>query len=127
MAPAINTRPLAFRGNLVHTPQYGVLDMLIDKIVIVADGKIAKIAAGSEEATVLAIWGVDPSETRRLAEGEFLMPGLIDTHVHAPQVGGGVVRRPLHTVTWACHVYPCASAALGQRTTLAVMQLMLSI
>ncbi len=51
----------------MHTPQYGQMDLLLDRVVIVADGKIAKIAAGSEEATVLDIWGVDAGDVRRLA------------------------------------------------------------
>jgi guanine deaminase len=87
MAPVLpSSKPLAFRGCLVHTPKYGQMDMLLDRVVIVIDGKIAKIAAGSEEATVLSIYDVPANEVKRLAEGQFLMPGLIDTHVHAPQV-----------------------------------------
>ncbi|KAL6750281.1 hypothetical protein V8C86DRAFT_2816921 [Haematococcus lacustris] len=77
--------PLAFRGTLVHTPAYGQMDIMLDKVVIVQNGKIVKITAGSEEATVLDIWDIPASAVRRLADGEFLMPGLIDTHVHAPQ------------------------------------------
>ncbi len=113
--PPLSAKPIAFRGTLVHTPAYGQLDFLLDKIVIVSEGKIARIASGSVEQTVLDIYGLKPQDVRRLAvrrvwmrhfpppsdapqghnsircaiptqDGEFLMPGLIDTHVHAPQV-----------------------------------------
>lgn len=66
MAPTVPDC-LAFRGTLIHTPHYGQMDILLDRVVIVANGKIAKIAAGSEEQTVLDIWGISASSVRRLA------------------------------------------------------------
>ncbi|GAX82583.1 hypothetical protein CEUSTIGMA_g10009.t1 [Chlamydomonas eustigma] len=76
---------LAFRGNFVHTPSYGQMDMLLDKLVIVKEGKIARIATGDHESEVLQEFSLSSSDVRRLREGEFFLPGLIDTHVHAPQ------------------------------------------
>eukprot|EP00798_Chlamydomonas_sp_ICE-L_P022725 gene22725-29885_t len=78
-------KTLAFRGQFVHTPAYGVLDLLLDKIMIVKDGKIVKMAPGAEEEAVLKTFDLDASCVRRLEEGQFFLPGLIDTHVHAPQ------------------------------------------
>jgi hypothetical protein len=57
---------LVFRGTLVHTPAYGQVDFLLDKVVVVSEGRISKICAGSEEQTVLSIWGVAPEAVRRL-------------------------------------------------------------
>lgn len=50
----------------MHTPQYGTLDILLDKVVVVVEGKIKAITAGSEEANMLEIWGVPASSVRRL-------------------------------------------------------------
>jgi hypothetical protein len=61
-----NDEVLVFRGTLVHTPAYGQVDFLLDKIVVVSEGRIIKICAGSEEQTVLDIWGVEPGAVRRL-------------------------------------------------------------
>jgi guanine deaminase len=52
----------------------------------VSDGKIVKMGPGAEEPAILQAYSFPSSAVKRLAEGEFLMPGLIDTHVHAPQV-----------------------------------------
>lgn len=51
----------------MHTPAYGQMDMLLDKILIVKDGKILKIAAGSEEKTVLGLYGIPEHKVQRLA------------------------------------------------------------
>lgn len=83
MSPQPETK--AFRGTLVHTPNYGQMDMLIDRILVICEGKIVAIECGSKEDEVLAKHGIRPSSVRRLEDGQFIMPGLIDTHVHAPQ------------------------------------------
>lgn len=51
----------------------------------VVQGKIQRIVPGDREAEVLKALGVPASTVQRLADGQFLIPGLIDTHVHAPQ------------------------------------------
>lgn len=66
---------LTVRATIMQTPQRGVLDVLDDQLVTVGDdGVITTVepAAGREAEVVL------PSST-------VLLPGLIDTHVHAPQ------------------------------------------
>ncbi|GFR42050.1 hypothetical protein Agub_g2866 [Astrephomene gubernaculifera] len=73
----------AFRGTFFHTPAYGQLEALRDAVLVVQDGMIARIANGSEEAAVRREFGL--SHVRRLKEGQYFIPGFIDTHVHAPQ------------------------------------------
>lgn len=124
---------LAFRGAFVHTPTYGEVETLRDTVLVVQNGKIAKIAGGANEAAVLQEFGLAPTAVRRLKvrgpprvpslrgrgsrpalhshatkgfvvwagvtderrlpcaacdpqDGEYFVPGFIDTHVHAPQV-----------------------------------------
>jgi guanine deaminase len=48
-------------------------------------GKIERIVSGEREDAVLQELQIPASSVRRLRDGEFIMPGLIDTHVHAPQ------------------------------------------
>ncbi|KXZ46833.1 hypothetical protein GPECTOR_40g567 [Gonium pectorale] len=55
---------LAFRGTFFHTPTYGQLEALRDAVVVVKDGRIARIAKAEEEAAVLRDFGL--SEARRL-------------------------------------------------------------
>ncbi|KAG2495263.1 hypothetical protein HYH03_006536 [Edaphochlamys debaryana] len=73
----------AFRGTFFHTPTYGQLEALRDKVVVVQDGRIARIADGEQEHAVAREFGL--REVRRLQDGQYFVPGFIDTHVHAPQ------------------------------------------
>ncbi|GLC60250.1 hypothetical protein PLESTB_001590700 [Pleodorina starrii] len=73
----------AFRGTFFHTPSYGRLDALRNAVLVVQDGKIARIADVSEEDAVREEFGL--SEVRQLQAGQYFLPGFVDTHVHAPQ------------------------------------------
>ncbi|HVW70460.1 MAG TPA: guanine deaminase [Steroidobacteraceae bacterium] len=76
----------AFLGTFLHTPVLGQLEMLEALIVAGGDGVIQAIhQAGSPEAI---------RETERFAAlgalvrskpGQYLLPGFVDLHVHAPQ------------------------------------------
>ncbi len=50
-------------------------------VVTVREGRIAGVLAGDGAASVAA------RETIRLADGEVLLPGLVDTHVHINEPG----------------------------------------
>lgn len=76
---------LAFRGSFVHCLEYGQMDIMLDKLLVVKDGKIVHMSPGHDEDVILKEFNLDASCVRRLHEGQFLIPGLIDTHVHAPQ------------------------------------------
>lgn len=54
----------ALRGTFYHTPIYGQLEALRDALVVIQDGKIARMASGVEEDAVLHEYGL--SEVRRL-------------------------------------------------------------
>jgi guanine deaminase len=105
----------ALRGTAYHTPSYGQLEALRDVVLVVRDGKIARVAPGAEEATVLREFGLssarrlqvrrhglrppalqaappEPLAAPSLQEGQYLVPGFIDTHVHAPQVPRGAIK-----------------------------------
>jgi guanine deaminase len=76
-----------FLGTALHTPVRGRVEMLRDVLIAVdADGTITgihpqKSSEGSELAQRLALSG----RLTTLPTGCYLLPGLVDLHVHAPQ------------------------------------------
>ncbi len=64
-----------FFGTALHTPEPGRLEVLENRLIVVDDqGVIEDIRPG------------DPAEADiRLEQGQFLLPGLVDLHIHAPQ------------------------------------------
>ncbi|XP_038141588.1 guanine deaminase [Cyprinodon tularosa] len=74
------------RGTLVHSTPEEALLVLEDALLGVnSDGKIAFIERGEELQKLSQIFGFDPSAVTQLEQHEFLMPGMIDTHIHASQ------------------------------------------
>ncbi|NXG97779.1 GUAD deaminase, partial [Loxia leucoptera] len=45
-------------------------------------------------------WGFKPSDIRQLSKHEFFMPGLVDTHIHAPQYSFTGTRVDLPLLQW---------------------------
>jgi guanine deaminase len=77
----------AFHGTFLHAPQRGQLECLQDVLVVVAaDGAITAVhgsgsALAGAEATRLAAAGALVT----LGPKQFVLPGMVDLHVHAPQ------------------------------------------
>ncbi len=51
--------PIAFRGNFFHTPVYGQVQCLQDKVLVIQDGVIARVADGCDEEAVAREFGLD--------------------------------------------------------------------
>jgi guanine deaminase len=77
----------AFQGTFLHAPQRGQLECLENALIVVAaDGSITAVhhqdtAAARTEAARLAATGSLVSLPARC----FVLPGMVDLHVHAPQ------------------------------------------
>jgi guanine deaminase len=70
----------AIRADALHTPERGRLEVLADTLIEVsAEGVIEHV--GPADAERLA--AIDSLVT--LPESQYLLPGLVDLHVHAPQ------------------------------------------
>lgn len=70
-------RGRAIRGNFVHAPDRGAVEVLEDAVVFVGeDGRIERIAPARD--------GV-PEGTLDLPPDRLVIPGFVDLHVHAPQ------------------------------------------
>ncbi|KAK5910331.1 hypothetical protein CesoFtcFv8_004175 [Champsocephalus esox] len=75
-----------YRGTFIHSTQQTPLQILEDEVLGVdTDGKIAFIGKAAELDSLSQTFGFSPSEVIQLAQHEFFMPGLVDTHIHAPQ------------------------------------------
>lgn len=103
-------RFLLVRGALVHAPRFEDLKAIEDAAVLVdtSTGAILEVAAGEQEATLLAKNGAAATRQLRLISTQFLAPGLIDMHIHAPQVKTYATSLHLAHVQCACdskHLY----------------------
>uniref|UniRef100_I3MLJ9 Guanine deaminase n=1 Tax=Ictidomys tridecemlineatus TaxID=43179 RepID=I3MLJ9_ICTTR len=80
--------PLAhiFRGTFVHSTWTCPMEVLRDHLLGVSDsGKIVFLEEASQQEKLAKEWCFKPCEVRELSHHEFFMPGLVDTHIHAPQ------------------------------------------
>src|SRR6202041_3298662 len=77
----------AFLGTVLHTPVRGQLEVLRDALIVVGGDGVIKEIHRCEAAET-------PNEARRFAarddlstfgSDQYLLPGLVDLHVHAPQ------------------------------------------
>jgi guanine deaminase len=77
----------AFLGTALHAPLRGQLEVLRDVIIETGtDGRIKAIHPhGSREGELAAKRHAAAGTLVTLKDGQYLLPGLIDLHVHAPQ------------------------------------------
>jgi guanine deaminase len=68
-----------FLGPVIHSRSLNQLEVLPSAAVVVHDGKVVSVQKASE------IHSTEGYEVIKLKRGQFLMPGFVDTHTHAPQ------------------------------------------
>ncbi|QIG52145.1 guanine deaminase [Nordella sp. HKS 07] len=79
--------PFSICGTAFHAPRRGEVEILADALIeISADGGIAEIVESDhphyqERKSATARSG----DLHVLAEGQYLLPGFVDLHIHAPQ------------------------------------------
>ncbi|XP_076587350.1 guanine deaminase [Chaetodon auriga] len=75
-----------YRGTFIHSTEQTALLILEDALLGVdTEGKIAFIGKGAERDRLSQTFGFSLSEITQLAQHEFFMPGMVDTHIHASQ------------------------------------------
>lgn len=74
-------------GTAFHTPKRGQLEMLREcAIAINAEGRIDRIVRQeSNEFETLVVAARNRGRLYLLNDGDYLIPGLVDLHIHAPQ------------------------------------------
>jgi guanine deaminase len=81
--------PVAFHGTLIHSHSLDRLEILEDALLTVdADGVISALEKNVPKDDVARALGAKGAnfDVQYLSRGEFLIPGFVDTHNHAPQV-----------------------------------------
>lgn len=101
---------LVFRNaRLVHSKSMKELEFLTQKTVLVLDGKIIQLLDEPCSYDQFITQNVSVKEVT-LTNNQFLMPGLVDTHAHAPQfafTGSGL---DLSLLDWLNrYTFPCES------------------
>ncbi|KAM6182658.1 guanine deaminase [Erethizon dorsatum] len=75
-----------FRGTFVHSTSTSPMEVLRDHLLGVSDsGRIMFLEEASQQDKLAKEWGFKSCEVRELSHHEFFIPGLVDTHIHAPQ------------------------------------------
>ncbi|KAH7392001.1 hypothetical protein DE146DRAFT_722946 [Phaeosphaeria sp. MPI-PUGE-AT-0046c] len=87
-----------FRGSIIHSTGLSNLEVLEDATIIVTHGHISSIYKSSDSVPPNAI----PTGTKvqNLPAGDFLIPGFVDTHNHAPQWPMRGRGQGLHILDW---------------------------
>jgi guanine deaminase len=77
----------AFLGTVLHTPVRGQLEALRDALIVVGDDGVIKAIHRREAAETEreARRFATRNELITLGSDQYLLPGLVDLHVHAPQ------------------------------------------
>src|SRR5580700_3479716 len=76
-------RQWAVRGKVMHVPEPDQLEVLPDALLVIdGNGLIASLEKGA--GTAADSFRKD-GRLLELGASQYLLPGLIDTHIHAPQ------------------------------------------
>ncbi|XP_046792673.1 guanine deaminase isoform X1 [Gallus gallus] len=95
--------PLAhvFRGTFVHSRPDVPMEILHGRLLGVDDdGTIVFLEEADQQQQLAKKWGFKTSDIRELTHHEFFMPGLVDTHIHAPQYLFAGTRVDLPLLQW---------------------------
>ncbi|RYP69201.1 hypothetical protein DL770_008299 [Monosporascus sp. CRB-9-2] len=98
---------LVFHGTLIHSRSLDDLAILENAVLVLeTDGHIAAICEDVPHGEVpkllrtLKIGGDDHANVRYLRRTEFLIPGFVDTHNHAPQYAQRGLGQSMHILDW---------------------------
>ncbi|XP_039574976.1 guanine deaminase [Passer montanus] len=95
--------PLAhvFKGTFVHSSASAPMEILRGHLLGVDDnGTIVFVEQADQLEQLAKTWGFKTSDIRQLSKHEFFMPGLVDTHIHAPQYSFTGTRVDLPLLQW---------------------------
>ena len=106
-------RHLVFHGTIIHCLSLQQLEIIRDGLVVVKpDGVILDLVKSIEKPSVLAHLDTiglseDQYDLRFLDRGQFLIPGFVDTHNHAPQWAQRGIGQGMHILDWLeQHTFP---------------------
>eukprot|EP00636_Phaeomonas_parva_P000135 CAMPEP_0118867778 /NCGR_PEP_ID=MMETSP1163-20130328/11251_1 /TAXON_ID=124430 /ORGANISM="Phaeomonas parva, Strain CCMP2877" /LENGTH=1045 /DNA_ID=CAMNT_0006802227 /DNA_START=145 /DNA_END=3281 /DNA_ORIENTATION=+ len=105
---AMRSSRRAYRGVVVNPSSLTETELIEDGAVVVgADGSIEAVIDCSADASAEVLAGVDEVVDRR---GEFIVPGFVDAHAHAPQYAFTGTGMDLPLLEWLeKYTFPCES------------------
>nr|XP_020450090.1 guanine deaminase [Monopterus albus] len=75
-----------YRGTFIHSTEETAVEILADAVLGVdTKGKIAFMGKGKDLDELSQTFRFSSSKVTQLTQHEFFMPGMVDTHIHAPQ------------------------------------------
>ena len=87
-------------GTVIHAPVCGEIEILENVLIVVSDTGVISSALeqGCERYIVAKQAAIDAGSFIELEEGQYLLPGMVDLHVHAPQwpQAGNALHLPLY-------------------------------
>ncbi|XP_051749942.1 guanine deaminase [Ctenopharyngodon idella] len=90
-----------FKGTFVHSTPRDAVEILENSVLGVDDeGKIAFIEKDEQLVSLSKIWEFETSDVKQLGQYEFLMPGMVDTHIHASQYSYAGTALDLPLLEW---------------------------
>ncbi|NWQ78875.1 GUAD deaminase, partial [Columbina picui] len=95
--------PLAhvFKGTFVHSSPAAPMEILHRHLLGVDEsGTIVFLEQTDQQEQLAKKWGFKTSDIRELSNHEFFMPGMVDTHIHAPQYSFTGTRVDLPLLQW---------------------------
>ncbi|XP_018417769.1 PREDICTED: guanine deaminase [Nanorana parkeri] len=100
----MDTVQRVFKGTFIHSTHTCAMEVLENHILGTSNaGKILFFEEAREQTRLVQKWGFEESNIEELGKNAFFMPGMVDTHIHAPQysfIGTGM-ERPL--LEWLKH------------------------
>jgi guanine deaminase len=98
--------PLAFHSTIIHSLSPTTLQILPNTFLLVdISGKIQCLVANTDPQTINTLiaengYAPDVFPVKHLPKNSFLVPGFIDTHIHAPQWAQRGIGRSLSLLDW---------------------------
>ncbi|KAB8301286.1 hypothetical protein EYC80_003169 [Monilinia laxa] len=105
MAIIAPNSPLLIYGSIIQSTSVDTLEYVEQGLLVIQSGKILYYGKNIEKENVAAVLGsldlqaLLPS-VRYLKDGQFLIPGFVDTHNHAPQWAQRGLGRGLEILDW---------------------------
>ncbi|XP_067670416.1 guanine deaminase-like [Haliotis asinina] len=99
--------PTIFRGTFVHSTKEEDMAIRNDMVIGVRRGKIIFIEHETRLPDLISEYCVPGVNVRHLEKWQFLIPGLVDTHIHAPQYAFAGSNMDLQLYDWLkTYTYP---------------------
>ncbi|XP_033107445.1 guanine deaminase-like [Anneissia japonica] len=89
---------IIFCGTLMHSTKENALEILEDHYIGIKNGQIKFVADRDGFDKIRSDY--DLRTVRHLKRGQFLIPGMIDTHIHAPQYPNAGTKMDLPLLDW---------------------------